>query len=137
MNIIGGGLECEVYLLDDGRVYKQYQCLNSGDELQQIYERAKLAFDAGIGPAVYELVDDGYITEKVQILNLDYCGNCDGINHCVCPQILAENGFTYHDYNELKNESREIGLSPDDLHQNNIGIKNGKLVMIDFGDLST
>ncbi|GAI22654.1 unnamed protein product [marine sediment metagenome] len=59
---IGFGSECEVFDVGKGRCYKKYFY---GD-IDIIYENAKRAFEAGIGPKVYGRDDEGYYTEIVE-----------------------------------------------------------------------
>lgn len=130
---IGGGVECEVFDVDNGRCYKKYGVI---EEVEIAYENAKLAFAAGIAPEVYGKDDEGYYTEIVETFS-DLCNDnyeCDGIcDESICDYALDIIGR--EEYEELCAKICEVfGECADcDLHIHNIGRKNGKLIAIDFG----
>lgn len=132
-DIVGSGCECTVYNLSSKRVYKQYN--EYPEEIANIIDRAKEAFHAGIAPKVFDTVEDGYITEKVKLLDDSLCYGCDDCH--LCDRVLEDNGFTMKDYKELLRKAENLGFDTFDLHIANIGIKDNKLVMIDFGMIST
>lgn len=131
---IGEGLECEVFDVGDGRCYKKYGVI---EEVDIAYENAKLAFATGIAPEVYGKDANGYYTEIVETLG-DLCGNCKCGWDCadICDEVLDIIG--HKEYQELCAEICKVfgKLADADLHINNIGRKNGKLVAIDFGKVS-
>lgn len=129
---IGCGCECIVYDVGNGRCYKTYDCPKDVDF---VYQSAKLAFEASIAPEVYERDKDGYYTEIVETFGYlcDDCPNKSGCIESVCEFALDVIG--HKRYQELCTVLCEVfGEQADaDLHIGNIGRKNGKLVMIDFG----
>jgi len=128
---LGSGSECIVYDLGDGTCYKQY-FLPSAD-IDTIYRNAKIAHDFGIGPEVYEHNSNGYRTEIVEVLG-DDCEDGENCNlDCRNCPILSGS-----DFEELRNEVMELfGMDAIvDLHIFNIGLKNDKMIMIDFGEAS-
>lgn len=137
-NAMAQGTECKVYQITDKVLFKYYWYA-SPDEIANIFENAKIAANCGLAPAVYQLFDSGYTTEKVQTLDFiccyeqcgwDYCGFAD------CEyKILKENDIDISDFGELCENATSLGIS--DIHLQNIGIdENGQLVCIDFGQAS-
>lgn len=128
---IGNGLECRVYDVGNGRCYKEYRF--AGDT-KSAYKSAKLAFEVGIGPEVYERDKNGYYTEIVE--TFDYlCDDCPDEYNCEDICKFAFDMIGHREYQELCAALCEVfGVHADtDLHIHNIGRKNGKLVAIDFG----
>lgn len=129
---LGSGSECIVYDLGDGTCYKEYFDGIDAD-IETVYCNAKLAHEFGIAPEVYERDKQGYRTEIVEMLTED----CDDGNNCDldcrnCP-VLSGTGFE-----KLRSEISELfgKNATKDLHIFNIGLKNGKMIMIDFGEAS-
>lgn len=119
---IGWGSECSVYKDKNysNVVHKIYSEEYTYEAVQQIINKAIMAYESNIGPKVYcdEPVDYGerfgYITEKVVTLEN-------------CPTEGKE---------ELEIEAINIFGNVRDLRPCNLGRIKGNLVMIDFGDLS-
>lgn len=131
-DFIAEGTECRVYKLSDNIVFKYYWYASS-DEIADIFENAKIAANCGIAPAVYQLFDNGYTTEKVQTLDFDryYELYCSGQADCEY-EILEENGIDINDFIDLCDRAEKLSIG--DMHLQNIGInENGQLVCIDFG----
>ena len=129
---IGYGLECTVYDVGNGRCYKKYVC---SDDVDCAYQNAKLAFEAGIAPEVYERDKNGYYTETVEVFGY-LCDDCQKQFSCFdgfCNRIF--NIIGHQKYQELCDTICELfgKNAVFDLHIGNIGRKNGKLVAIDFG----
>ena len=147
---IGSGVECKVYKVDNGTVYKEYKKYEL-KYLAQIYETAIIANKNGIAPDVYDRDSTGYYTELVQVFNELTCKGCketttfgDGRKcknegFCLepCDKALAKPGFTQDDYDKLESAANKLSNKRiSDLHPANIGIKDNKLVLIDFGQAS-
>lgn len=126
---LGSGLECIVYDLGDGTCYKEYHPF-----YDIIYYNAKIAHDFGIAPEVYERDKNGYRTEIVAMFNKNCSlGSCENdICYRSCEVLICE------EYIEFETKVEEL-FGEDataDLHIFNIGLKNGKMIMIDFGEAS-
>lgn len=135
--VLGSGSECTVYDLGDETCYKHYNQRNN-DNIETVYYNAKMAHNFGIAPEVYECGERGYRTEIVDTFR-ETCKKADCGGSCcgnICDYLLDIIG--YKEYEEFLIEVRELfGIcATGDLHYNNIGIKNGKLIMIDFGEYS-
>lgn len=125
--------------LDEKWAIKLYQ---NGYDRDEIYENQKQAAKYELGPEVGEKIDFnidcwypyGYITEIVEVL----------ISH----EIIAQCGDEFYDELDKYEESEEFnrrtdilfeelkkytGIDYHDLHAANIGVKNGKYILIDFG----
>jgi hypothetical protein len=100
------------------------------------FERQLMASCIDCGPEVYGTIDDvvfdgvtyyGYFTELVETFETDDCGNVD-----------REVARAYkEELNKLLNRLYdEIGFNFSDAHYGNLGLKNGKLVCIDFDSIS-
>lgn len=114
---IGAGLECDVYNIGNGRCYKDYRKNPTTFTLDKLYAAACLAADAGLGPDVYGRDEHGYITEIVEVRTKD-----------------VEQCYISEEYGELKAQLQDLfHTTVFDLHNWNIGIKNNKLICIDFG----
>lgn len=129
---IGNGLECIVYDVGNGRCYKEYRF--AGD-VESAYRSAKLAFEAGIAPEVFERDENGYYTEIVETFS-HLCDNCKDKFACydgICNFALDIIG--HRKLEELSAAICEVfhDRADCDLHLHNIGRKNGKLIAIDFG----
>lgn len=132
---IGHGLECTVYDIGNGRCYKEYIFPKDVDSA---YRNAKIAFEAGIAPEVYERDENGYYTEIVETFE-DLCGDCEDEIYCdemICEYALDIIG--HKKYYELCATLCEVfsESAAVDLHIKNIGLKDNKLVAIDFGNAS-
>lgn len=129
---LGSGSECVVYDLGDGTCYKAYHPFI---DVETIYYNAKIAHEFGIAPEVYERGENGYRTEIVELLTLkcDECPECDN-DSCKFYQIGLHTKCN-DKYQELLAEVIELfdENAENDLHTHNIGLKNGKFIMIDFG----
>lgn len=100
------------------------------------FERQLMASCIDCGPEVYGIVDDvefdgvtyyGYFTEIVETFEVDECG---GVDRKVANHYKEE-------LNELMNRLYdEIKFDFSDAHFGNLGLKNGKLVCIDFDNIS-
>ncbi len=132
--MIGYGVECNVYNIGNGICYKYY---DSNIVADCAYKNAIMAFNAGIGPAVYDRNDYGYETEIVGIFaDVFNCGECKGLN---CKQVSMRRCCDTSGYDILIDtiaEIFDIDKYQADLHVYNIGIKDGKYIMIDFGECS-
>lgn len=129
---IGLGIECTVYKVSDTRCYKKYDV---STDVTTIYAHAKKAYEAGIGPKVYRCNKNGYYTEIVEVL-ADYgCQVCDEECSCceVCDKVLLSAEFNWDDLGALKSIACDIFGDCHDLHAENVGIKDNKLILIDFG----
>jgi hypothetical protein len=129
---IGRGSECTVYDIGDGKCYKDY---NDEEAAEDAYRAAETAADNGIGPEVYERYDCGYVTEIVEVIKNTFCKKCKKANLCceVCNEFIEHIGKD--NFNEFE-ETVIITFgeyATADLHPGNIGIKDDKLLMIDFG----
>lgn len=129
---IGSGLECTVYDVGNGRCYKEYRF--AGD-VESAYRSAKLAFEAGIAPKVYERDEHGYYTEIVETFGY-LCDDCD--DKYACSDGICNFALDIIGHRKLEKLAAIVcevfGKGADfDLHIGNIGRKNGKLVAIDFG----
>lgn len=130
---IGYGSECTVYDVGNGRCYKRY---GEPEIVDTVYENALKAYKAGIAPEVYGKDENGYYTEIVEVFNCRDCLNrpCSFIAICE----IYKNEISQIEYGELCAKVCEVfGKYADgDLSMMNLGIKNGKLIVIDFGILS-
>ncbi len=139
-NYIGEGEECFVSEVMDGILYKYYPYRYPG-QVRVIYDRAVKAAAAGIGPDVYGIDEGGYLTEKVQLLETSVCiacpnGDCCGCDWTCCRIFQTENKFSTDGFLRLRDKANELFSRATDFRRVSIGVKNGKLIMIDFGDLS-
>ena len=120
---IGCGIECRVYDIGNGVCYKWYK---RKEDTIPAYNNAILAEEAGIGPKVYRLGKHGYTTEIVKTLK-DFDSDerykfNRGDNSCA--EMIEKAKIIFGNY------------VTNDLHTGNIGYKNGKPIMIDFGKAS-
>ena len=129
---IGSGTECLVYNSSPGKVYKKYDYNKGPDldrDLKRIYYLAKKAYKNGIGPKVYGRRKYGYITEKVETI-----------------ESAQQEDFARKHYDELEKKIQEVFTEDvsdftfeswhdrrDEPYYPNLGIKDGKLIVIDFG----
>lgn len=126
---IGSGSECEVFDVGEGRCYKKYFYPSN---VNAVYENAKKAFEAGIAPKVYGKDENGYYTEIVETFS-HLCDNCN-LNYECSECLYFFEIIDRFELDELDNKLCEIfGDGFHDLYIFNIGLKNGKLVAIDFG----
>lgn len=97
------------------------------------YERQKAAAEHGLGPETYGLVEFnylgkkwyGYFTEIVKVFN--------NIEEWYNSEFSSR-----IERNRLRTELKEmIGFNFTDYHYGNLGVKNGKLICIDFDDFNT
>ena len=134
---ISYGFECDVYDCGDGRCYKRYidrqhefNPDSTAEQLDDIYEAAQIAAEAGLGPDVYERDESGYYTEIVETFGICNDTRCESINCIECEDCpinlsnIAELGAALVDL---------FQTDVFDLHIGNVGRKNGKFVYIDFG----
>lgn len=108
-------------------------------ERNRCYERQKKASVFGLGPDTFGTIDlpedceypYGYITENVEVL----------VPH---DEVANDIWKTYHKYSDSPDFYEKVEVLTDELYQktsveyidthpNNIGIKNGKWILIDFG----
>lgn len=122
------GGECSVYLHYKHRVKKTYP---NPEYAAHAYELALMAEEAGLGPTVYSLNGCSYITEKVQTFNY---------------QDKPEDHFTYDEIEEFLGWVEEslgegfvwdVRTGDGSLYYANVGMKNGELILIDFGPESS
>lgn len=114
---IGEGCECVVSDVGNGICYKDYSSNNTTTKLENIYWAACIAADAGLAPDVYGRDEHGYYTEIVE-----------------CRTDETKYLYQTDEYYKLKTALQDLfGTGCFDLHSWNIGIKNGRLVCIDFG----
>jgi len=132
-NKIGHGVECDVYDIGNGRCYKYYgdsRFEYNGLDIPTIYDAAAAAAEIGLAPNVYGYDDCGYTTEIVEVFNeCDDKGLCGG--QC---EFCEDMPIDLDEWYKLKNKLSDLfGHDIRDLHVGNIGIKNGRLICIDFG----
>ena len=112
LTLLGQGCECTCYALSRGRVLKTFR---TAFERDRAWSRQKKAYRAGIAPPTLGILDSrtryGYVSARVTEIG------------------LADGGF-------LRRPMNQIGLSSHDLRPDNIGKWKGRVVAIDFGDLS-
>lgn len=129
--LIGSGLECRVYDLHNGKVYKQYadrgypSCMAgplNEKEIQKVYKLAKKAAKHELGPKVYYRRKYGYVTKKVDPPGKPSKKEYDKF----IKRIEKVFGYLFNN---------DIGDWGGLLY--NLGRENGKLVLIDFGPAST
>lgn len=120
---IDGGNECSVYDLHNGRVFKEYGYLDN-KALDKIYKLAKKAAKIGLGPTVFYQRRCGYVTEKVKTVKR--------VSKQQFKDFLEEvhKNLGYH-------FDSDITLYDESPYLRNLGRKNKKLVLIDFGPIST
>lgn len=129
---IGCGSECEVYDIGGGMCYKRY---HTQAAVGIAYDNAVKAADADIGPEVYRKGRKGYTTEIVELYG--FCKHC-GDNYfdicCeICDEFIDEIGRKKY-YEMIAVAVKIFGKTAvNDLHNDNIGLKDGKPIMIDFG----
>lgn len=134
-NYIGGGTECSVYRITDTICFKHYPYY-APKKIDDIFTLAQQMADYDLAPKVYQLFYDGYTTEIIQSLMRGICFGCDdNVENCnqICNALLYENDIAIDELYELTDKLQSLYSDFSDLHNENIGIKNGKLVAIDFG----
>ncbi len=130
--MIGYGEECRVYDIGNGICYKYY---DDGGIMDLVYKNAIRACNAGIGPAVYDRNDCGYETEIVDVLSDVFnCVECNGTNCKGVRDCCDTSGYDI--LIDIIEEIFDVCEIQADLHNKNIGIKDGKYIMIDFGNYS-
>lgn len=130
---IGCGSECKVYDIGNGVCYKRYRTKQNA---KIAYQNAVKAADAGIAPDVFKQGKWGYTTEIVDTFEDMYpCKHCEESIECseLCNEFIETVGRKK--YYEMTDIADEIfnGNATIDFHNDNIGLKGGKPVMIDFG----
>ena len=127
---IGQGIECYVYDMGDGRVYKDFDRLEFLEHHEKIkyaavsHELQTIAAEYGLAPAVYELDGIGYYCEKVVCLG-DLIGTKDHAQYYALRQQMPA---------LLKKLSEVFDGRMFDNHNGNFGVlSNGRLCLIDFG----
>jgi len=126
---LGNGIECHVYDVGDGIIYKEYIDKSMAT---LSYNLALTADLFGVGPAVYAKTQNGYFTEKVYVIE-DNAGDEAGLAEL---SDVMDSGDYYCDYaDDFKDTLSDIfGGKCSDMHCGNVGINNmGRLVCIDFG----
>jgi hypothetical protein len=126
------GTEARVFYVD-GKIAKLYSCPRNRLMSSEAQERAA---KYGLGPDVYGNFD-------ITINNKEYYGYLSEIVEVLEPE-LAYDGQIMGCFGEINDEElsklvrklRKIGISEcvtSDLHESNVGWKNGRMVCIDFG----
>lgn len=119
MIYLNAGSECTVYKVTDTICFKKYK---SNKDINKIYTIAKEAAELGIGPAVFGKFENGYYTEIVETPFNEYAD--------LLPMYGKEYSNLVKQYEEL------IGKDFNDNGYYNFGLKNGKLIIVDFGENS-
>lgn len=131
------GAEC-FFSIDGDKGYKVYRDMYKRN---LAWKQQTLAAKHGLGPEVYgrgnivinRVVHWYYITEVVELLDKNYYKN-GRINDIDMDQETYD--LYISSIQTVEKELREIGIlesTIDDLHSGNLGIKNGKVIAIDFG----
>ena len=140
-NKIGQGTECRVYRISTITCRKVYA---TETEAENAYQAALRGYAAGIAPEVYKRRRQSYETEIVDILS-DCFNGCSDSSLCsaTCAGVCPEAYYTLfsEDIWEVFLEKVKSLFATEltdsfDLHCDNVGIINGRPVMIDFGDAS-
>jgi hypothetical protein len=118
------GVECYYLKLDEVWGVKVYEDEDKRDECYELQEKAA---EHGLGPEVGEWFDLPnykycYVTETVEILF-----------HAFNEDYIKRQAFYRQNINDLLDGLEDIGFVFKDNHHKNLGIKDGRLVCIDFG----
>lgn len=130
---LSSGSECNVYNIGGGVCYKRYVTQQNAEIA---YQNAVEAADAGIGPDVFKQGRWGYTTEIVDMY-IHYCDKYCGELAFECDSLCSEfieyavGRKIYYEFVSKANDVFDGATW--DLHNENIGEKNGKPVLIDFG----
>lgn len=99
------------------------------ESIKNNYERQKEASEYGLGPDTYGLVEFNYLDRK-------WYGYLTEIVETFDDYLEFEESGYYFSLSELVNELKEkTGFHFRDNHFGNVGVKNGKLVCIDFDNI--
>lgn len=120
----GSGSECTFYKTK--RLgYKVYHSYNDISEVFDAFNKQKKAYRAGIAPKPGYI----FITNDNQI----------GYTTQLAKPIRSSINWNIFDnqVGKLEDKMIKLGLSTCDVHEDNCGVINGRLVCIDFGSMST
>lgn len=134
---ISEGSEAMVYDIGNNICYKYYKG-SSPSRIAAIADIATTAAIHGLGPDVYAVNETGYYTEIVEVVNdCEYFENAATCydRKCKCPTVdqckFTKEGISELHRTLIKTFDNEYYFS--DLSWFNVGVKNNKLVCIDFG----
>jgi hypothetical protein len=136
------GCQCKFVPLDDKWAIKLYKSRQKRDET---YDNQKMCFDVGYAPELGERIDlpngpmrYGYITEIVETIfntaDYDLDADCSEDEDDEYSEVLDWEGENYSELNRIKRFLyQKTGWEFRDDHAFNWGMKDGKLIPIDFG----
>ncbi len=137
LQFITKGVECAVFEYEDDKVLKVYRTKSNA---ASAIESNKQACEHGIAPEVYS--DKPF---EIDISNSLPSHSTNSYKYAiVCEKVVIAkdddfSGCYMYDARYIKLKEHYVKIFPDlvyDLHRENIGWKNGHLVMVDFGGFS-
>lgn len=126
----GEGAECTFIRVDKISGLKLY---TTKEEAQSAIRKQRKAHKHGIGPEAFGKVEPYWLTYRDGSINQEY----GYLTEYAKPIGRKHRGIYNKKVNELENKMFKIGLRSYDIAHRNCGIIKGKLVCVDFGDLST